>query len=95
MQAFENGTATAMSPSEALAVAATSQPANPLPSDLFEEDPPLGSEVRVRAADDGRDPVEGELAQLDREWMAILRNEPGVGNVVVHFPRLKYDLRQK
>ena len=39
--------------------------------------------------------VEGELVQLDRERMAILRDEPGVGAVVVHFPRLEYDLRQK
>ena len=95
VQAFGNGTATEMSPNEALAVAAASQPTYPLPSDLFEEDPPLGSEVRVLAADYGRDPVEGELVQLDRERMAILRDEPGVGAVVVHFPRLEYDLRQK
>ena len=95
VQAFGNGTATEMSPSEALAVAAASQPTDPLPSDLFAEDPPLGSEVRVRAADYGRDPVEGELVQLDRERMAILRDEPGVGTVVVHFPRLEYALRQK
>ncbi len=95
VQAFGNGTATEMSPSEALALAAASQLADPLPSDPFEEDPPLGSEVRVRAADYGRDPVEGELVQLDRERMAILRDEPGVGAIVVHFPRLEYDLRQK
>jgi glutathione S-transferase len=93
VKAFGNGCATEMSPSEALAVAAASQPADPLPSDIFEEDPPLGSKVRVRASDYGRDPVEGELVQFDRERMAVLRQDPIVGRVVVHFPRLGYDLR--
>jgi hypothetical protein len=64
-----------------------------LPSEHFEEDPPLGSEVCVRAADYGCDPVEGKLVQLDRDQMAILRDDPVVGNVVVHFPKLGYDLR--
>jgi hypothetical protein len=49
--------------------------------------------VRVRATDYGRDPVEGELVQFDRERMAVLRQDPIVGRVVVHFPRLGYDLR--
>jgi glutathione S-transferase len=93
VKAFGNGAATEMLPSEALAVAAASEPIAPQPSERFEEDPPLGSEVRVRAADYGRDPVEGELVQLDRERMAILRDDPVVGTVVVHFPRLGYDLR--
>lgn len=95
VQAFGNGAATEMLPSEALDVAAASQPADPLPSDRFDEDPPLGSEVRVRAADYGRDPVEGELVQLDGERMAVSREDPTVGSVVVHFPRLGYDLRTR
>jgi hypothetical protein len=33
------------------------------------------------------------LVQLDRDQMAILRDDPVVGNVVVHFPKLGYDLR--
>jgi glutathione S-transferase len=93
VQAFGNGAATGMSSNGALDVAASSQPANPLPSEHFEEDPPLGSEVCVRAADYGCDPVEGKLVQLDRDQMAILRDDPVVGNVVVHFPKLGYDLR--
>lgn len=93
VQAFGNGAARGMSSNGALDVAASSQPANPLPSEHFEEDPPLGSEVCVRAADYGCDSVEGKLVQLDRDQMAILRDDPVVGNVVVHFPKLGYDLR--
>ena len=93
VKAFGNGRAIYMSPSKALAVAAASEPADLLPSDIFKEDPPIGSAVSVRAADYGRDPVEGELVQLNRERMAVLRKDPIVGRVVVHFPRLGYDLR--
>jgi hypothetical protein len=50
--------------------------------------------VRIRADDYGREPVEGELVFIDREQVAVRRCAPGVGEVVVHFPRLGYDLRR-
>ena len=49
--------------------------------------------VRVRADDYGRDPVEGRLISLEVNEVAISREDPQIGEVVVHFPRLGYDLR--
>ena len=93
MRGYGHGTASPMLPAEALATASAATPAPLRPSRPFPEDPPLGSRVRIRADDYGRDPVEGELVLLDREEIAIRRFDNQVGEVVVHFPRLGYDLR--
>jgi glutathione S-transferase len=93
VRAFGHGTPTPMEPSEALRVAADATPDAPRPSRPFAEDPPLGSAVRIRADDYGRDPVDGELVFIDADEIALRREDPQVGTVVVHFPRLGYDLR--
>ncbi len=59
----------------------------------FPEDPPLGATVRIRADDHAQDPIVGELVQIDADEIALRRNDPLVGEVVVHFPRLGYELR--
>jgi glutathione S-transferase len=94
MRAFGHGTSSPITAAEALDVAAAAQPATPRSSNPFDEDPPLGSHVRIRADDYGRDPVEGELVLVDADEIALCRNNPRLGDVVVHFPRLGYDLRQ-
>ncbi len=93
MRAFGHGQVQPMSPEEALRVARESAPAPPRPSAPFDEDPPLGAGVRIRADDYGRDAIEGQLAFIDRHEIAIRRRDPQVGDVAVHFPRLGYDLR--
>ena len=82
-----------MTPAEALRVAAGSEPLSPRPSEPFPEDPALGTTVRIRADDYARDPMEGELVLIDAEEIAIRRNDPQVGGIVVHVPRLGFDLR--
>lgn len=94
MRAFGHGTSSPMSAAAALNVAAAAQPATPRASDPLDEDPPLGSHVRIRANDYGRDPVEGELALIDTDEIAVRRSDSRLGDIVVHFPRLGYDLRQ-
>ena len=59
----------------------------------FDEDPNLGTMVRIRADDYGQDPVEGKLIFFDANEVAISREDPEIGEVVVHFPRLGYDLQ--
>ena len=93
MRAFGHGTMQPMTAEDALLVAAGAEPAAPRPSNPYPEDPPLGSLVRIRADDYGRDPVEGELVLIDTDEIALSRRDPQVGNVVVHFPRLGYDFR--
>jgi hypothetical protein len=79
---------------EALDVAAAATPARPRESKPFAEDPKPGVRVRVRADDYGRDPVEGELVFIDAEEITLRRHDDRVGEVVVHFPRRGYDLRE-
>jgi glutathione S-transferase len=94
MHAFGHGTSSPMSAAGALNVAAANEPATPRASNPFDEDPPLGRHVRIRADDYGRDPVEGELVLVDADEIALRRCDPRLGDIVVHFPRLGYDLRQ-
>ena len=46
-----------------------------------------GMRVSVVPDDTGRDPVEGELLASSAQEIAIRREDPQVGEVVVHFPR--------
>jgi glutathione S-transferase len=93
MRGFGHGTSTPMTPQDALAVAAAAEPAPSRAAQPFAEDPPLGSAVRIRADDYARDPIDGTLMFADVDEIALWREDPQVGAVAVHFPRLGYDLR--
>ena len=94
MARIGHGTRTDVSPDEGLAVARAAQPAAPRPSDPQDGDPRPGERARVRAADNARDWVEGEVLSIDAEEISLLRSDPEVGEVAVHFPRLGYDWRR-
>jgi len=53
---------------------------------------PIGARVNVTPQDYGATPVMGSLVQLSHSTIAIKRNDPLAGEVVVHFPRLGYRL---
>jgi hypothetical protein len=93
VRAFGYGSSEPLAAAQALRIAADAEPEPQRASAAFPEDPPLGSPVRIRADDYGRDPVEGTLVFIDAKEVALRRNDPLVGTVVVHFPRLGYDLR--
>lgn len=93
VRAFGHGTPTPMGAADAIAVAAAATPEPPRRCAPQPEDPPLGAPVRIRADDYGRDPVEGALVFIDDREVALRRVDPVAGAVVVHFPRLGYDLR--
>jgi glutathione S-transferase len=82
-----------MSPDEALAIARVATPASTRPSEPQEGDPKPGARARVRPADNARDWVEGEVLSIDAGEIALLRSDPEIGEVAVHFPRLGYDWR--
>jgi glutathione S-transferase len=92
MAAFGHGTQCAMEATQALQVATDATPVPPGASRRFAEDPPVGSRVRIRAADYGRETVEGELVLVDHHELAVKRIDDALGEIVVHFPRLGYDL---
>jgi glutathione S-transferase len=95
MAAIGHGRRTDVEPTEGLAAARAARPAPPLPSDPQEGDPKPGERARVRAADNGRDWVEGEVLFIDAREISLLRSDPEVGEVAVHFPRLGYDWRRQ
>ncbi len=49
-----------------------------------------GDRVRVTPDDYGKVPVEGELVTLELHEVAVRREDPRVGVVVTHFPRIGY-----
>jgi hypothetical protein len=75
-------------PEEALRAAREAQPATAPSKDA--RDPSglaPGARVRVTPDDYGFDPVEGDLVASDVHEVALRREAPEVGEVVVHFPR--------
>jgi glutathione S-transferase len=54
----------------------------------------LGDRVVVAATDTGVDPIEGILYAATRNRISIAREDPRAGKVVVHFPRLGFELRK-
>lgn len=74
---------------EALRIARTSRP-RPAAGGSDTGDPNglvPGMRVHVVPDDYGFDPVEGELVASSRHEVALRREAPEVGEVVVHFPR--------
>jgi glutathione S-transferase len=54
----------------------------------------IGDRVVIAATDTGVDPIEGLLYGAARDRISIAREDPRAGNVVVHFPRLGFELRK-
>lgn len=54
----------------------------------------LGETVAVLPTDYGLDPVEGELVLASANEFAIRRSDERAGTVVVHFPRLGFQLKK-
>jgi len=54
----------------------------------------VGEKVVVAATDTGTDPIEGALAAATKAEIAIVRQDPRAGDVVVHFPRIGFEMRK-
>jgi glutathione S-transferase len=54
----------------------------------------ISDRVVVAATDTGIDPIEGVLYGTTRDRVSISREDPRAGKVVVHFPRLGFELRK-
>lgn len=93
MAAIGHGGRIDVDPHEGLVAAREATPLASPASDPQEGDPRPGQRARVRAADNARDWIEGEVLFIDTEQIALLRHDPEVGDVAVHFPRLGYDWR--
>lgn len=78
---------------EALAIAARSVP-EPLRVSIDDALPAPGVRVGIRPDDYVTAVVEGVLAQVDHDDVAILRTDAALGEVMVHFPRIGYTIRE-
>lgn len=91
MKAIGHGTREEMSDDEALALARASEPVDIAP-ELGPEAQgfALGERVAVSADDYGFEKTEGELVKLTPTRISLLRDDPEVGRIAVHFPRFGF-----
>ena len=92
--AIGHGSHEELSPAEALAIAGSSMPEPPRASIEDDSLPPLGTQVAVRPEDYTTGAVEGRLVRVDRDDVALLRTSASLGEVVVHFPRVGYAIKE-
>jgi glutathione S-transferase len=93
MKAFGHGTPEPMSSADAIGVARNS---NTSAQTAFDANQGFakGDEVTITPIDYARDPVAGRLVGLTLDDVAVERHDEHAGQVVVHFPRIGYQLRK-
>jgi glutathione S-transferase len=90
IEGFGSGTANPMSANDALAVARAASPAPAAPGLRRLGDLELGVEVAVVADDYGVEACRGKAIHLSAERVSLLRRDPDLGEIAVHFPRAGY-----
>lgn len=86
--AIGHGDVKAMDAKDALRIAKEAVPEAKSAADAFEPNGRVpGQRVKVAADDYGRDEIAGEIVFTNAHEIAIRRDHPQVGEVVVHFPR--------
>jgi glutathione S-transferase len=93
MADFEQDAPAVISAEDALAAARASTPAAMTGGLVDTHRIALGAQVTVTPADYALDPVAGELVMANEREYAIRRSDDRAGTVVVHFPRIGYQLR--
>lgn len=95
MRALGHGTRTDIDGQTAIDAA---RAATPEPGRGVDPEDPLqlraGERVTVAPDDYGKVPVAGELVTLELHEVAVRREEPRVGTVVTHFPRIGYRIER-
>lgn len=95
MAAIGHGTSTPFGSTDAIAVAAASQPL-PVDGEVFQDEHgiPLGSAVTITAESFGLEPTAGELVAATRMHYTLRRTDARAGTVHVHFPRVGFVLKK-
>jgi hypothetical protein len=95
MAAIGHGTPARLSSTEAIAIAAATEPA-PLAPEAFQDDHgiALGSRVTVAAQSFGTETTEGTLVAATRTHYTLARTDERAGRLHVHFPRIGYVLKE-
>ena len=88
--AIGHGSRSNMAPADALAMAKASDPVS---LDILPSDEALrGRTVALSATDYGRDPIVGIFAGSTHSSLTVLRQDPELGAIAVHVPRLGYSV---
>jgi len=91
VKAIGHGERSSLSPEAALDIA---RDAAPLPGTVAPQDAALaGKQVTVSADDYGRDPIRGVLVGSSAHHVSLRREDPRVGETVVHAPRIGFVVR--
>ncbi len=93
MAAFGHGTPEILESGAAISIAREAT-AEKSPGDLDSHGLATGARVVAAATDTGVDPIEGTLYGATKTAFSIAREDPRAGRVVVHFPRLGFELRR-
>jgi glutathione S-transferase len=94
MKSFGHGTFSNLPSSAALEIARNSTTAEPVEFSSDVHGFEMGEPVEVSATDYGTEPVEGVLHSMGANRMSVAREDPRAGRVVVHFPRIGFEMRR-
>jgi glutathione S-transferase len=96
IEGFGPGTMQPMTGAEALAIARKSTPVDITRSESAEmEGLALGDTVTITADDYGVEESRGTVVRLAANEITIRRQDPAVGELAVHFPRLGYRIKKQ
>ncbi|NBX60955.1 MAG: glutathione S-transferase family protein [Betaproteobacteria bacterium] len=95
MASIGHGKSQAITAAQALHIAAAAKPV-PLHDDVFQDEHgiPLGTQVSVAADSFGTEPTTGTLVAATRTRLTLERNDPQVGQLHVHFPRMGFIMKK-
>lgn len=95
MAAFGHASSQPLEAEQAVAIARTSTASSANDARFVDfHGAALGEHVTITPTDYALDPVEGELVLSTEREFAIRRTDPHAGRVVVHFPRLGFQLKK-
>jgi glutathione S-transferase len=90
MKVLGGGKRTDIKASDALDIARAAEPSATRVDGSDPSGLDAGRKISVTPDDTGKVPVEGELVGLSADRVSVRRQDPRVGEVVVHFPRAGY-----
>jgi glutathione S-transferase len=94
MSSFGHGSHEKLDSGAAIAIARDTAAAPSVGENIDTHGIALGEKVVIAATDTGVDPIEGALYAAAKGQIAILREDPRAGAVVVHFPRIGFEMRR-
>jgi glutathione S-transferase len=94
MEAFGHGTMDKLDSASAITIAHDAQAAASAGLLADTHGVGIGERVVVAATDTGVDPIEGALHGATKDRISIAREDARAGQVVVHFPRLGFEMRR-